>query len=159
MPSIPHTPTPRADLPLPAPIHLEPWVVLVTGSHLSAETFDRPIAYRLRESIVRRLRDDEVDHAEARVVVCSDLWYLNQPHLRALPTISLGGPNVSALSAYLADRLPSVLAVDRVMLIQMDAHAEPPVASIWGIDASSTAGAADAFAERFLDDFLASLPA
>ncbi len=154
-----HEPPQPTDLPLPSPLHLDPWVVIVTGSHLSAEMFDRPIAYRLRESIVRRLHDDGIEHAHARVVVCSDLWYLNQTNLRSLPTISLGGPNVSALSAFLADRLPSVLAIDHVMVVQMDAQGDPPAASIWGIDASTTAAAAEAFAEKFLDEFLAQLPA
>lgn len=136
---------------------MSPLIVIVTGSHLSAEVYDRPLAYKVREAIVRRLRDDEVDDAHLRVVVCSDVWYLNQDHLRSLPTISVGGPGVSALSAYLADRLPSVLAVDGVMIVQMDVSDGVAVASVWGVDASSTAAAVEAFEERWLDAFLGSV--
>ena len=135
--------------PPPAPL-----VVIVTGSHLSAELCDRPQAYRVRDRIVRRLTDEEVNDAHLRVVVCSDVWYLNQDHLRTLPTISVGGPSVSALSAYLADRLPSAMAVDGVMMVQMDTNDGIPVASVWGIDAQSTASAVDAFIERHLDQFM-----
>ncbi len=138
---------------------LPPLVVIVTGSHLSAELCDRPLAYRLRDRIVTRLRDDEVGDAPMRVVVCSDVWYLNQDHLRTLATISIGGPAVSALSAYFADRLPSVYAIDGVMIVQMDENAGIPVASIWGIDASSTSAAVDTFLDKFLDQFLDAMTA
>jgi hypothetical protein len=145
------SPQPSPSSKPPAPV---PHVVIVTGSHLAAELCDRPQAYRLRERIVTRLRDEEMDRPELRVVVCSDVWYLNQDHLRTLPTISVGGPAVSALAAYLADRLPSVFAVDGVMIVQMDENAGIPMASIWGIDAPSTASAVDTFLDKFLDQFL-----
>lgn len=135
-------------------------IVIVTGSHLSAEVYDRPLAYRVREAIVRRLRDDEgVEDGHLRVVVCSDVWYLNQDQLRGLPTISIGGPGVSALSAYLADRLPSVLAVDGLMIVQMDTSEGVAVASVWGVDASATSAAVEAFEDRWLDVFLGSVEA
>jgi hypothetical protein len=79
---------------------------------------------------------------------------LNQDHLRTLPTISVGGPAVSALSAYLADRLPSVYAIDGVMIVQMDENAGIPMVSIWGIDAPSTAAAVETFLDKFLDQFM-----
>jgi len=130
----------------------DPLVVIVTGAHLTAEESDRPLAYHLRECVVRELAD--VAEAGRRVVVCSDVWYLNQDRLRTLPTISVGGPGVNALAAYLADRLPSVFAVDGVMVVQMGASAGTPVASLWGIDATATAGAVETFTKRFLDQFL-----
>jgi len=46
------------------------------------------------------------------VLVCSDVWYLNNDPLRSRPTISIGGPGVNALSAYLADKLPSAFAIE-----------------------------------------------
>jgi hypothetical protein len=50
-------------------------VMIVTGAHLSAEVFDRPIAYRLREKLLDALgsnNDGPKDEGSApdRVVVC-----------------------------------------------------------------------------------------
>ncbi|CAG0969950.1 hypothetical protein PHYC_01188 [Phycisphaerales bacterium] len=128
-------------------------VLIVTGAHLGAELHDRPLAYFLRDKVAAAMG---LADAGARVVVCSDLWYLNHDELRAYPTISIGGPGVSALGAYLASRLPSVLAVEGVYVVQMDPESEPPVAACWGKDADSTGEAVQAFASRHLAEFLES---
>lgn len=127
-------------------------VLIVTGSHLRAETCDRPLAYFLRDQVATALG---LSQPGERVVVCSDLWYLNHDELRSHPTISVGGPGVSALAAYLASRLPSVLAVEGVYVIQMDTEVDPPMAACWGRDAEATTTAVGAFAERHLAEFVA----
>lgn len=136
-----------------------PLMVIVTGSHTHAELFDRPLAYRLREKLVRALADEEAIDADHRVLVCSDIWYLNQSSLRCLPTISIGSPSVNALAAYFAPRLSSVLTVDGVFMVQMDTAGLVPLASCWGIDPPATAGAVESFEKRLLDGFLQSVPA
>lgn len=138
---------------------LQRLLLIVTGAHLRAETHDRPIAYRLRERVVERLnaRFGPEKHGRPHPlapVVCSDLWYLNNEPLRTRPTVSIGGPDVNALTAYLADKLPSVLAVEDVFLVQTDPEMVDVVACCWGADAAATLSAADAFAERYLDEFL-----
>jgi hypothetical protein len=60
---------------------------------------------------------------------------------------------VNALTAYLASRLPSVLAIDNTMIIQLDDR-DCLVATCWGIDASTTAAAIEAFEEKYLEHFL-----
>lgn len=125
-------------------------VVIVTGAHLEAERAHRPLAYHLREKLLERLDAPGPD----AVVVCSDLWYLNHPHLRAQPTIAVGGPEVNALTASLADRLPSLFAIDGELLIQGDASFDAPIACIWGVDPASTAKAVAIFEERHLAGFL-----
>lgn len=136
-------------------------ILIVTGAHLKAEAADRPIAYRLRERMVNWLGahrpEVQGDGPAARspvVVVCSDLWYLNQDSLRERPTVSVGGPSVNALSAYLGTRLPSVLAVEGVMLVQADLEFVDVVACCWGADGAATLSAVDAFIERYLDQFM-----
>jgi hypothetical protein len=126
-------------------------ILIVTGAHLSAEVYDRPMAYRLRERILTAL--GEADNP-ARVIVCSDLWYLNRDQLRELPTVSLGGPTVNALTAYLGDKLPSVFAVDGQLIVQGDWD-RAALACCWGVDAARTAAAVEVFADRFLDAWLA----
>ena len=84
-------------------------LLIVVGAHLRAEMSDRRIAYGLRDRLLAHV--DAWDTPPA-VIVCTDLWYLNHDDLRRCPTISIGAPEVNALTAYLADRLDSVLAVD-----------------------------------------------
>ena len=147
---------------------VEELILVVTGAHLRAEVGDRPIAYGLRDRMMSwidaRFGEGPIgvqaspESAEGprrpRVVVCSDLWYLNDSSLRAQPTVSIGGPGVNALSAYLTDKLPGVLVVDDVLMVQMDPTFEDMTASVWGINHDATVTAAEAFAERYLDGFM-----
>ncbi len=128
-------------------------VLIVTGAHLAAERYDRPLAYRLRETMLRRL-DVLGEPHPFDVLVCSDLWYLNDDALRAQPTISVGGPSVNALAAFLADRVESAFVVEDVLSIQLDLEFVDAVASCWGVDPGSTVSAVDAFVERYLDLFI-----
>jgi len=123
--------------------------MIVTGAHLHAEAHDRPWAYWLRERL------EEAAGEGANVHVCSDLWYLNNDELRGLPTISVGGPEVNALSAYLASRLPSVVAVEGKWVVLMEPEGGTPVACCWGRSAQETGAAVEAFAQRHLGAFLA----
>ncbi len=159
-----------------------PMILIVVGAHLRAEEADRPIAYALREKALAWLDarsgganapaagleegedagagEGAADPGQPRpghpctVVVCTDVWYLNDASLRVWPTISVGGPGVNALSAYLADKLPGVLVVDDVLMIQMDPELSEATAAVWGVDHRATVSAAEAFAERYLDGFM-----
>ena len=132
-----------------APIDIDRLILIVTGAHLHAEATDRPVAYRLSRAIAEHLG------SRGRALVCSDLWYLNHEPLRACPTVSIGGPGVNALSAFLADKLPSAFVVEGRVLVQAEPAFEEPVACCWGSDEAGTAAAVDAFIDRYLEDFLA----
>lgn len=123
---------------------------IVVGAHLVAEVEDRPIASALRGALESRLAPG----FPLAPVVMTDLWYLNTDALRGQPTISVGRPEVNALAAYLADKLPSVLAVDGRLIVQLDPELADPAASCWGVDASATAEAVHAFLERWAGVFL-----
>ena len=125
-------------------------ILIVTGAHLSAEVFDRPLAYRLRERILTAI--DATDQP-AMVVVCSDLWYLNRDALRDLPAVSVGGPTVNAVTAYLADKLPSAFAIDGELVVQGDWE-RSPLSACWGRDAARTAKAVEVFADKYLEQWL-----
>ena len=84
----------------------------------------------------------------------TDLWYLNQDALRAQPTICIGHPEVNALGAYLADKLPSVYTVDDQILVQMDPELLDLVVSCWGQSPRDTARAVAAFLDSHADRFL-----
>jgi len=134
-------------------------LLIVTGAHLRAEAYDRAIAYRLRERIIARLNDryGPEKHGKPHPIsplVCSDMWYLNNEPLRSRPTVSIGGPDVNALTAYLADKLPSVLAVEDVYIVQMDPELVDVAACCWGAEAGATLAAVEAFEERYLEEFL-----
>ncbi len=130
----------------------EPLIMIVVGSSLHAEVGDRPTAYRL----ARRVEDhlEQIEGTRARCLVCSDLWYLNDAPLRHCPTISLGGPNRNALTAYLRDKVPSAFAIDGSLLVQVDLSYGQLDACCWGADDRLTAEAVDAFTERYLPQFV-----
>ncbi|MBX3358123.1 MAG: hypothetical protein KF745_06820 [Phycisphaeraceae bacterium] len=153
----------------------DPMILIVVGAHIRAEVGDRPLAYRLRDRMIEWLSEhfDSGDTESWRagnvggdsdagaeespsieVVVCTDVWYMNDAHLRIWPAVSLGGPGVNALSAYLGDKLPSVLVIDDVLMIQMDAAFEELTAAVWGVNHDATVAALDAFIERYLVPFL-----
>ena len=141
----------------PNELDTERLLLIVVGAHLRAEIADRPLAYALRDQLLRWL-DDHVggttDGHRPDVVVCTDIWYLNNYELRSRPTISIGGPGVNALAAYLADRLETAFVVEDVLAVQLDLAFVDPVASCWGTTHDSTVAAIDAFCERYLDAFL-----
>lgn len=124
---------------------------------LYAERTDRMIAYRLREAMLRWLDEQpEFDEDEERpdVVVCSDVWWLNNDAMRPLPTVCVGSPETNALTAYLADKLPSVFAIEGALAVLADLDFTFLRACCWGRGPSATASAVDAFCERYLDAFM-----
>lgn len=126
-------------------------IVLVTGSSLTAEERDRPLAYRLKSEIDRR----GAGHAYRRAVVVADLWYLENRIFHLNPTIAIGGPGANGVSNELADTLPTVYSRDERVFVQADFDGELKRASLWGVDASSTSAAVDVFmTEGYLDDLL-----
>jgi hypothetical protein len=126
-------------------------IVLVTGASLTAEERDRPLAYRLKAEIDRR----GAGHAYRRAVVVADIWYLDNRIFHLNPTIAIGGPGANGVSQELADALPTVYSRDEQVFVQAEFEGELKRASLWGVNASFTSAAVDAFMTRgFLDDLL-----
>lgn len=126
-------------------------VVLVTGSSLTAEERDRPLAYRLKAEIDRR----GSGHAYRRAVVVADLWYQQNRIFQLNPTIAIGGPGANAVSHDFSETLPTVYAQDERVFLQADFEAEAKRGSLWGVDASCTAAAVEVFmTEGYLDNLL-----
>ncbi len=126
-------------------------VVLVTGSSLTAEERDRPLAYRLKAEIDRR----GAGHAYRRAVVVADIWYQQNRIFQLNPTIAIGGPGANGVSHDFTETLPTVYAREERVFVQADFEAEAKRASLWGIDASCTAAAVDVFmTQGYLDNLL-----
>ena len=131
---------------------LENGILIVTGSSLRAEQVDRPLAYRLKTCIEERLSEQSRDGS---LVVLSDLWYLNAEALQQLPMISVGGPGINAVSAYLYRKLSNALVIDDTLMVQMDVELQDLRVSLWGVDHDSTVKAIEIFMQRgYLDRFL-----
>jgi hypothetical protein len=127
-------------------------ILIVTGSTLRAEKEDRPLAYRLKETIEGEFSPGEKNH---KALILGDLWYLNSELLHHMPTISVGAPKVNSLSAYLLKRLTRVLVVENSLVIQMDPHLEDLRVSVWGMSAELTHEAMELFVRRrYLERFL-----
>lgn len=132
-------------------------VLVVTGSTLRAEQADRPLAYQLKSAVEQTLVRQNY---EPKVVVLSDLWYLNSEALHRLPMISVGGAGVNAASAHLFGRLPNALVIDNVLLIQMDPNLEDLRACVWGTSHKLTVDALEIFISKgYLERFLGAVAA
>jgi hypothetical protein len=131
-------------------------LLIVVGAHPDAERSHRPLAYRLRERILRWIDDELGDEAnDARMpLVLTDLWYLNARELQPAPIISIGGAEVNAATAFLATRLPTAFIIDGAFRVQLDPEFVESRSCIWGSTAGATASGIDLFVERYLDDFL-----
>ena len=126
-------------------------VVLVTGSSLTAEERDRPLAYLLKTEIDRRGEG----HTYRRAVVVADLWYLDNRIFHLNPTIAIGGPGANGVAQEFSNILPTVYSSDETVFIQADFEGDPKRAALWGSNAAATARAVEVFATQgMLDDLL-----
>lgn len=130
-------------------------LLIVVGSHPRAEVADRPVAYGLAGRVETWLaRRQEANPLDLKPLVLSDVWYLNHRDLHRRPALSLGGPEVNALSAYFYPRLPRTLEVEQSLVIQVDPQWLDLRAAVWGADRQQTRAAVDLFQQRYLDDYL-----
>ncbi|MBX3386186.1 MAG: hypothetical protein KF768_06425 [Phycisphaeraceae bacterium] len=144
-----------------SPVDVDTAFLIVVGAHPRAECFDRALAYRLsarvRAWLRERFPDDALGGSASGVLeplVLTDVWYLNDRSMRGRPVVSIGGPGVNALTAALADKLPSVFVIDDSMMVQMDPECAELSACCWGVGPSETAGAVEVFSERYMEEFL-----
>lgn len=140
-------------------------ITIVTGIQLRAELGDRPLAYHV-EREVRAFLDAHLPERQPgelpllAPVVVSDVYYLNNDELQTRPTIAIGGPGMNALTATLVEELPTALAIDETLVIQMslDAGAEADDAhrcAVWGMNHLDTVRAVETFiAKGYLAAFL-----
>jgi hypothetical protein len=135
-------------------------IPIVTGVQLNAELGDRPLAYRIeaeaREILARLIdRPDPEQPLRLAPVVVSDVFYLNHEPLQARPTISIGGPGMNAVSAALVNELPTVVAIENVLVVQMDLEWNDVRCAVWGMDHLDTVRAVELFlAKGYLETFL-----
>jgi hypothetical protein len=132
-------------------VDTEETVVLVTGTSVSSEERDRPLAYRLKAEIDRR----GAGHAYRRAVVVGDLWYLDNRIFQLNPTIAIGGPGANGVAQEFSAVLPTVYNDEEQVFVQVDFEGELKRAALWGVNAALTSAAVDVFATRgYLDDLL-----
>ena len=135
-------------------------IPIVTGVQLNAELGDRPLAYRVEAEakvILSRLAGSPAPDELPRLapVVVSDVFYLNHEPLQARPTISIGGPGMNALSASLVNELPTVVAIEQVLVVQMDLEWHDLRCAVWGMDHLDTVRAVELFLTKgYLETFL-----
>lgn len=135
-------------------------ICIIVGIQLRAELGDRPLAYRIEQEVRTRLeaalgKPTEGEPPRLAPVVLSDVYYLNSDELQARPAISVGGPGMNALSAMLVDKLPTAVAVENTLVIQMDLDMNDKRCAVWGMDHLETVRAVDLFVSKYLDAFVA----
>lgn len=143
------------------PLDIDRSLLIVVGAHLRAEVFDRPVAYRLRDRIRgwidgRTRRGEWIDVAQSGldIMVCTDLWYLNNLDLMERPSIVIGAPGINAASAWLAGRIPAALTLDGSLQIHLDIELTTLKSCVWGVNPSATHDALSLFERKYLDRFL-----
>ena len=133
---------------------------IVTGVQLKAELGDRPLAYRVEREVrqrLARLLDPPESGKPPRLspVVVSDVYYLNNDEAQKGPTISIGGPGMNALSASLVEQLPTPVAIENTLVVQMDLEMNDLRCAVWGMNHLDTVRAVDTFiAKGYLDTFV-----
>jgi hypothetical protein len=134
------------------------WLLIVTGSTLRAEEMDRPLGYylkqRIENSLSEAIANGQASLEDYLIRVVADFRWIHDEPLQSLPTISLGGPGVNALSHRWLEEVPVSLAFSERYFIQMDPELAEPRVSIWGMDNTSTQIAVSVFVDRFLPRFL-----
>jgi hypothetical protein len=140
-------------------IEVERLLPIVTGVQLKAELGDRPLAYRIEADIRKRLaellpRTDENAPPRLSPIVVSDVFYMNHEELQSRPMIAIGGPGMNMVSANLVDELPTALAIENVLVIQMDVELRDLRCAVWGMDHLSTVRAVETFVVKGYLDLL-----
>ena len=138
-------------------IDLDSAIVIVVGAHPHAEAFDRPLAHSLRNRVVdwQALQSELI--FPLQVIVCTDLWYLNDATMMSRPTIAMGRPGVNAATAYFANRLPASFAVADLVHMHFDPEFIEHTICLWGRNEEATRSACNVFAERYLASFMHSV--
>jgi hypothetical protein len=134
-------------------------ICIVVGVQLRAELGDRPLAYRVERELKARLeaalgKPPGGGPPRLAPVVISDVYYLNSEELQGRPAISIGGPAMNALSATLVDKLPTAVAVEDTLVIQMDLDMRDPRCAVWGMNHLDTVRAVELFVSKYLDAFV-----
>ena len=117
-------------------------------------------AYRVEAEVRRSLEELLGKPATGELprltpIVLSDVYYLNNDELRSRPVIAIGGPGVNLLSANLVEELPTAIAIENVLVVQMDLELKDLRCSVWGMDHLSTVRAVETFIVKgYLDTFI-----
>jgi hypothetical protein len=142
-----------------AEIAIDRLVCVVVGVQLRAELGDRPLAYRVERELRARLDEalgkaPEGEPPRLAPVVISDVYYLNNEPIQSRPAIAVGGPAMNGLSALLVDQLPTAVAIENTLVIQMDLDMDDARCAVWGMNHLDTVRAVDLFIGRYLDTFV-----
>ena len=143
-----------------AEIDVDRLLPIVTGVQLKAELGDRPLAYRIETEMRKSLETLLGKTASGELprftpVVITDVYYLNNEPMQDRPVIAIGGPGVNLLSANLVEEIPTAIAIENVLVVQMDLELNDLRCSIWGMDHLSTVRAVETFLVKgYLDMFV-----
>jgi len=136
-----------------ADVDIDRLIWIITGVQLTAELGDRPLAYRV-EAEVRRLLGELLGPAPSdeppllSPAVISDVYYLNSEEAQTRPLISIGGPGVNAVAGALVNEVPTIVAVENTLVVQMDLEMNDLRCAVWGMDHLDTVRAIELFLNR-----------
>ena len=141
-------------------IDIDRLIWVITGVQLRAELGDRPLAYRIEQEIrdiLARALGPAAAGEPPRLVpaVISDVYYLNSEPAQTRPLVSVGGPAMNAVSASLVGELPTAVAIEDVLVVQMDLEMKDPRCAVWGMNHLDTVRAVELFVSKgYLETFV-----
>jgi hypothetical protein len=141
-------------------IDTERLIWIVTGVQLRSELGDRPLAYRIEKQIRARLKTLLGPRKKGQPpglapVVVSDVYFINNEEIQDAPVISVGGPGMNAVSALFAEKLPAAVAIENVLVVQMDVEMKDHRCAVWGMNHLDTVRAVELFiAKGYLETFV-----
>jgi hypothetical protein len=141
-------------------VDIDRLIWIVVGIQLNAELGDRPLAYRVEQAMREKLaarfgRPDAGELPRFSPAVITDVYYLNDADAQKRPAISIGGPGMNALSALLTDKLPTPVAIENTLVVQMDLDFKDERCAVWGMTHLDTVRAVELFLSKgYLDLFL-----
>jgi hypothetical protein len=132
-------------------VDVDATIVVVTGSSAAALQKDLPLADWVADEVNRR--GGGINYH--RAVVLRDDRYVASPLVHQNPTIAIGGPGVNQVAHHLSQHLPTAWAREERSFIQMAVGGPARQAVLWGMDATATRDAVEAFiGEGMLDELL-----
>ena len=143
-----------------ADVEIDRLIPIVTGIQLKAELGDRPLAYRVEAAVRDALaallgKPAAGELPRLAPAVVSDVYSLNTEEMQSRPTISIGGPGMNALSAMLVNELPTAVAIENVLVVQMDLDVQDHRCAVWGMDHLDTVRAVELFVSKgYLETFV-----
>jgi hypothetical protein len=143
-----------------ADIDTDRLIAIVTGIQLKAELGDRPLAYRIEQAVREHLaaalpKPSPASCRASRRPSSATSTTSTATSSRPARRSASAARGMNAVSATLVEKLPTAVAIENTLVIQMDLEGDDPRCAVWGMNHLDTVRAVETFlAKGYLETFL-----